>query len=367
MNSLHNSILCFLAFLLLPSSCITENKKSCLPGISEVSVARYAERFSLKRTDTCTILTITDPWQGASGIRHVYYLVRNGDNFRTGSDSSGIIRVPVRNMICMSSTHLAMIAALGEQRTVSAVSGRKYIYDSILRSMADSGLIGETGYDTGLNHELILKSDPDLIMLYGIGSESAGYMNRISGAGIKMMYNADYLETNPLGRAEWIKVFGALYCREELADSIFNAAASAYNEIKSKIRAVNLERPDVLLGLPYRDTWYISPGNSYISTLIYDAGGNYLWGGTSSPVSLPQSFETVYLKALKADFWLNPGAANSRNEISSFDKRLEKLPCFISGNIYNNIARITAFLFRRWWLRWCQTGWPGCGRASRRR
>jgi len=287
------------------------------------------------------MLTIIDPWQGASGIRHIYYLVGNSHKINIDADSSMIIRVPVRNMICMSSTHLAMIAALDERKTISAVSGKKYIYDSILRSMADRGMIGETGYDSGINHELILKSDPDLIMLYGIGSESAGYMNRISGAGIRMMYNADYLETNPLGRAEWIKVFGALYCKDDMADSIFSAAVNAYNDIKSEIQASGLERPDVLLGLPYRDTWYISPGNSYISTLIYDAGGNYLWSDVSSMVSLPQSFETVYLRALKADFWLNPGAAGSKKEISALDIRLENLPCFISGNIYNNNARMT--------------------------
>ena len=106
-------------------------------------------------------------------------------------------------------------------------------------------------------------------------------------------------------------------------------------------RAACNNRPAVLLRLPYRDTWYISPGNSYISTLVHDAGGNYLWSDTNSPVSLPHSFETVFLKALKADFWLNPGAANSKEEIRAFDDRLEKLPCFVSGNIYNNTARVT--------------------------
>lgn len=295
----------------------------------------------MQKTDSCTILTINDPWQGASGIRNVYYLIGDREDEGIDADPSRIIRVPVRNIICMSSTHLAMIAALGRQRTVSAVSGIKYIYDSILREMADSGLIGETGYDSGINHELILKLDPDLIMLYGIGSESAGYMNRISDTGIKMMYNADYLETNPLGRAEWIKVFGALYSLEELADSIFNATVTAYNQIKSEIMEASPAKPTVLLGLPYRDTWYISPGNSYISTLISDAGGNYLWSGTSSQVSLPYSFETVYLRALKADFWLNPGAATSKSEIRALDTRLEMLPCYVSGKIYNNTARTT--------------------------
>ena len=52
-------------------------------------------------------------------------------------------------------------------------------------------------------------------MMYGIGSESAGYVGKIKELGIKVIFNADYLETDPLGKAEWIKLFGALYCKEE--------------------------------------------------------------------------------------------------------------------------------------------------------
>ena len=72
-------------------------------------------------------------------------------------------------------------------------------------------------------------------MIYGVGSESSGYVGKIEELGIKVIYNADYLETDPLGKAEWIKLFGALYCREKMADSIFNAEVEAYNNLKSFI------------------------------------------------------------------------------------------------------------------------------------
>jgi iron complex transport system substrate-binding protein len=330
-------------FALIIGSCSGISKKKDIASqVNENEEVTCAERFSLHKTDSCTILTIIAPWQGAEGISHVYYLVERGKEFDVTADPSRIILVPVRKIICMSSTHLAMISALGEEGTVAGISGTNFIFDQSLRDRADSGLIGEIGYDSGINTELILRISPDLIMMYGIGSESAGYVGKVSELGIKVMYNADYLETDPLGKAEWIKLFGALFCKEEMADSIYNSVEASYSEIKSFISRKIERKPAVLLGLPFRDTWFISPGNSYISRLISDAGGNYLWQDKESSFSMPYSFEAVYMQSLKADFWLNVGTVNVKSEIAAFDPRLEKLPCFISGNIYNNTKRITA-------------------------
>jgi iron complex transport system substrate-binding protein len=160
--------------------------------------------------------------------------------------------------------------------------------------------------------------------------------------GIKVIINGDYLETDPLGRAEWIKLFGALYCKEHLADSIFNSEVNEYIRLKSFISGNIRSRPKVLLGLPFKDTWYISPGNSFISKLINDSGGDYLWKETESSFSMPYGIENVYLKGLTADYWLNIGSAGSKKEISSVDPRLNDLQCFKNDNLFNNNKRITS-------------------------
>jgi iron complex transport system substrate-binding protein len=299
----------------------------------------HAERFTVHKKDSCTIVTIIDPWQGAEKVRQVYYLVERGKNAPQNAEASQIIYVPVRKIICMSSTHLAMVSALGEHRAISGISGTNYIFDDVLRSRADSGQIVEVGYDSEINDEVILKTDPDLIMMYGIGLESAGYVGKISELGVKIMFNADYLETDPLGKAEWIKVFGALFCKENLADSIFQAEVISYNSIKSSIEEGKFSRPSVLLGLPFRDTWFVSPGNSYISTIISDAGGKYLWGEYESSTSMPFSLEAVYMNSLNADYWLNAGNATSLADIAALEPRLTRLPCYTSGRIYNNTKR----------------------------
>lgn len=245
--------------------------------IANKNIVSYAKRFAIHRTDSCTIVRILNPWQGADNVENIYYLVKRGFNISV-PDTSAVIYVPVQKIVCMSTTHLAMIKSLGAEHSIKGVSGSEFIYDSILSRNARNGLIKDVGYESSLNNELILNIRPDLVMIYGIGSESAGYVGKIRELGVKIMFNADYLETNPLGKAEWIKLFAALYCKEAIADSIFKSVTDLYLKYKNEITANACYRPKVMLGLPFRDTWYISPGNSYISTLINDAGENICGG-----------------------------------------------------------------------------------------
>jgi iron complex transport system substrate-binding protein len=329
------------AFSLISCKARHEIKRISGTGISTNKIA-YAERFSLEKGKDITILTIKDPWQGAKNVKQTYYLVKNGTKPPEEAEEDKIIFVPVKKIICMSTTHCAMISALNEKNSIAAVSGTDYFYESYFTEKLKKGELKEIGYDDNINKELVISLSPDLIMIYGVGSESTGYHNKIRELGFKVMFNADYLEVNPLGKAEWIKLFGALYCKEELAENIFSKIEQEYNSLKDSISRNISVKPEVLLGLPWKDIWYISPGNSYISTLIKDAGGHYLWEETQSEISEPHGIENVFLKALKADYWLNIGSAKTRKDISSVDRRLEDLPCFRKGKTFNNNKRTTA-------------------------
>ena len=321
-----------LILIVLTGSCGRTKDNHADPNDSvKGSLVSKAERFSIVETDSCTVVTIINPWQGAEGINQVYYLVKRENDQPLKVDSESIIYVPLRRIICMSTTHLAMIAALGETNAIVGVSGAGYVYNKSISERIEKGFINDVGYEAGMNSELIIKSAPDLVMVYGIGSESAGYVGKIKELGIKVMFDADYLETDPLGKAEWIRLFGALFCKEEIADSIFSSVSNTYEQLKTLISTNTDSRPGVLLGLPFKDTWFISPGNSYISRIIKDAGGTYLWQDTESQVSMPLSLENVYLQALKAEYWLNTGSADSKSEIISFDTRLKDIPCFREG------------------------------------
>lgn len=336
------------SFSLLILSCSGRQEKSPAE-MEKKSNLSGTEKLLIEKKNGYTVITVINPWQGASDVSLRWNLVRRGDPVPMGLDSSTVIFVPVKKIICMSTTHVAMISALDEDSSIAGVSGADFIYSGKLIERINKGLIKDVGYETSLNQELILKISPDVLMMYGIGSESAGYMKRISELGVKVLFNADYLETDPLKKAEWIRLFGALYCKEKMADSIYNYVSNDYYKIRNLVSREITNRPTVLLGLPYKDTWYISPGNSFMSLLISDAGGEYLWSKTQSDISMPYGIENVYLKAVNADYWLNTGNALSLDDISAMDNRLAELKCFREGNVYNNNKRINAHGGNDYW------------------
>lgn len=337
MSHLFRNIAILICFILFACSGNKE-KKHVLTLEKEASSG--TERLLIEKKQGYSSVTVINPWQGATDVKIKWNLVKRGDPVPAGLDSSAVIFVPVRNIICMSTTHVAMISALEEEESITGVSGTDFIYSEILNKKIREGKIKDVGYETSLNRELILKISPDLVMMYGIGSESAGYMSKISELGIKVIFNADYLETDPLKKAEWIRLFGALYCKEHMADSIFRSVSADYENTKNTINQQITTKPKVLLGLPYKDTWFISPGNSFMSRLISDAGGDYLWSNTVSEISMPYGIENVYVKAVNADFWLNTGSVSSLDDITAMDERLSELKCFRDGKVFNNNKRI---------------------------
>ena len=347
------SPLLILLAAVISTSC-NDSGRTGTAGSGSDSDVVYASRFTLERTDTYTKLEVIEPWQGAAGVIQTYFLVKEEHAVDFHPPGNGItIRVPIKSIVCMSATHVAMIAALKQEQTITGISGIKLIYNRAISEAVSKGLITEVGYEESLNREAVLKMRPDLLMAYGVGGESAGYLANLANLGIAVMINAEYLEVDPLGKAEWIKVFGALYCLEERADSLFSVAVEEYESIRRHVSENITSRPKVLLGLPWKDSWYISPGNSYISRLVEDAGGEYLWHDSRSDISMPLSLENVYMRAVEADYWINPGAALSMSEIRVADHRLAGLPVFIKGNVFNNNRVMTGTGANDYWERGC--------------
>ena len=327
---------------LIFSTCAGPNNKSVEKNAETEEIVKVARGLEIIKHKDFTEVLIRNPWQGASNVTMKYILVSDKKYIPENTSPESVIIVPVRKMVCMSTTHVGMISALGEENSIKGISGADFLYSSSLKDRFINGEIAEVGYETNINHEIIIKISPDLLMMYGIAGESASHINKMQELGFKIMLNGDYLETDPLAKAEWIRLFGALYCREEKADSIFNSVAENYNRTKTIVSAKSTERPTVLLGLPFKDTWFISPGNSFVSRLIEDAGGSYIWKNTVSETSMPYGLENVYAQAINADFWINIGTVKRKSEISLVDKRLRDLRCYINGNMYNNNKRVSA-------------------------
>lgn len=240
------------------------------------------------------------------------------------------------------------MAKLNLQNKIVGVSGINFINDSITNKLINKNKIIDVGYEQNLNYELILSLKPDLIIAYSVESKNVNYITKLKELGLHVIFVAEYLEESPLAKAEWIKFFGAVFNEYQKSDSIFNTIDIEYNNIK-KIAQNFKEKPTVLSGLPWKDSWFIAGGRSNLAYLFKDAGATYIWNTDTSTQSFSLNLENVLNNAINADFWLNSGSANSLNDIYLTDSRLNNFKAFKTKNVYNNNAKCNSFGGNDYW------------------
>ncbi len=301
--------------------------------------SRYAERFELLgdtlNNGRSTLLRVRNPWQGAENTVYDYRLVSD----TAATVQEGEIRYPIRSAVCMSSTHVAFLDALGEVSVVRGASG----IDFIANPAVHTGAVKEVGYDTNLDYETIVALRPDVVFIYGVGDEHAA-AEKLRQLGVPVVYIADYLENEPLGRAEWIVPFGLLTGKLNEAILYFNRIEARYRELATRIPASDssaVGRPKVMLNAPYRDVWYLPGDRSYMARLVREAGGDYLGRGTDNDASRPVSAEHAWVLMQEADYWLAPGMAQNLAQLKTDNHRFAGLPVVREGRVFNNNARIT--------------------------
>ena len=344
---------CFFVFfiLIINYGCTHRNqgqKDSVRSNAFKELPIKYAKGFTIRKVNNSFLLSVQNPWQGARNIVYRYLLVPRGEKVPEGIDDVQIIRTPVKKIICMSTTYIAMIDLLGETETIKGISGSSLVNNKQVRKMLKNGTIRDVGYDQGLNFEEIIGLNPDLLMTYGVSGNHISSVHKLENSGVKVVYNAEYLENTPLGKAEWIKFIGAFYGKEEIAASYFDSIADLYNNLKELTSSVK-EKPVVLTGLPWKESWYVPGGKSFMANFIKDAGGNYLWRDDDSRESFPLDLEAVFNKGMQTDVWINTGSAGSLKEIADVDDRLTNLGPFRKMEIYNNNARLNQFGGNDYW------------------
>lgn len=300
----------------------------------------YALGFSIGYEKGYRTLTVRNPWENARNVEIRYFLIDKASEVPEELKGENIIRTPVERIICLSTSHIAFMDVLGELDKITAVSGGEYITHPEIRRGLEEGRIADVGYGTNLNYEEIIRQKPDVVMVYGVDSEITGFLNKFSDLEIPAVLNAEFLESNPLGKAEWIRFAAALFHKEQLADSIFGSIKDRYLNLKS-VSGGRQNKPVVMMGLPYRDAWWVPGGDSYMARLIADAGGTYQGRGNSSRESFVISFEEALTWASGADIWLNVGMVSRKEEILALDSRFNRFGVFNSGKIYNNNHRST--------------------------
>lgn len=300
---------------------------------------RYATGFETKKLGSCILLSVYDPWQQSRNVIYSYVLAPQKELVPDSLSHLPFISIPVTRVIALSTTHLAMIDHLEEASTVVGVSGKRFIYSPLISERIRVGSAQDVGYGQGLDFEAIVGLRPDLLFLYGVEGNVVSTLEKLTELGIPAVFCGEYLEPHPLGKAEWIKFFSIFYGQEKAADSLFHQVDSAYTALVEQV-SDRTNRPGVLTGLPWKDSWYMAGGKSFAAQLIGDAGGDYLWSDNPSTQAVPLDLESVYLRAVDADIWINPGAATSLEEIARLDQRFRALPVLQNAAVFNNNARM---------------------------
>ncbi len=323
-----------LLLLLVISGCKTDKKET--PTAQENSLStykiEYAKGFTIQYFKGYKLVTIPQAWQG-SKERFTYALVEKDTKIPVFGDAVQIINIPIKSIVCTSTSHLPLIEYLGVLDKLVGFPHTKYISSSEISKRIDEGKIKELGTESGLNIEMLMELSPDVVMDFGYGNEYDKYKS-IQKVGIPVIMNADYMEETPLGRAEWIKFAGLFFDKEKEADSIFNVIKNKYNSLK-KLAVNTSPKPTVYSGTMYGDVWYMPGGKNAGAYFVNDAGGNYLWKEDSIKGSLQLGFESVYSHAQQADFWVGMGSFNSLEEIKNTDERYGYFEAYKKENVYN--------------------------------
>ncbi|MBP3382548.1 MAG: ABC transporter substrate-binding protein [Tidjanibacter sp.] len=305
-------------------------------GGEVVYTPHSAEGFKIVATEgESTILRLMPATMGAP-TREVF-IARGGESAPKGFGGVVVGAEPQR-IVCMSSSHVAFIDALGLTERIVGVSGADYITNPHIRKGVAEGKVREIGYDTAINYELIASLRPDVAFIYGTTGDNTTLNGKLTELGVPYIYMNEQHERSPLGKSEWIVAVGeVLGCREE-AEDLFGQIGERYESLRLAMLDVD-SRPKVMFNSPYKDVWFVPADKCYIVALVEDAGGDYVCkGNNDSTSSRPISGESAYVWLSQADVWLNPNSARTMEQLVAENPKFAGVDVVRKGRVYNCTA-----------------------------
>ena len=332
------SIYTFILFsLLFLTSCISNKKTSLEAFNQDIYTPEYAAGFKILGSTNVqsTLIQVFNPWQGAKEVEMSYFISRNGEQAPTGF-TGPTIPAGAKRIVCMSSSYIAMLDALGQVNRIVAVSGIDYVSNPYILAHKDS--IKDMGPE--MNYELLLGLKPDIVLLYGIGDAQTAITDKLKELSIPYIYMGEYLEESPLGKAEWMVVLSELTDSREKGIEIFSEIPKRYLSLKALTESVG-QCPTVMFNMPWNDSWVMPSTKSYMAQLVADAGAEYIYKENSSNSSTPIGLETAYGLIQKADYWINVGSATSLDELKTVNPKFADAKAVRERTVYHNNLRLT--------------------------
>lgn len=283
---------------------------------------KYAKGFDIEYYKDFTKVNIKDPWDTLKTLQ-TYILIDKLSKTPQNLPKGVVVKIPIDSIVVYSSVHASIIETLKCSDKIIGICESQYIESPLLLKALKENKITDLGESTAPNVEKMINIGTKLIVASPFKNASYGAVEKLS---IPILEGADYMESNPLGRTEWLKLYSLFLGKKEMGDSLFNVAEQRYNQLKDLIinNTSNLEHKKVLSEKLYGAQWYVPCADSYLSTMYRDAGADYVFSDISGSGSAPLSFETVLSKAIDADVWLIK--YNSKNDMTYADLKMEYQP-----------------------------------------
>ena len=329
-----NTLVLLLAFVFLACKENTKDTRTVYKDSSELEIS-HASGFSISKSSAgFTTLTVNSPWPNAeSNFTYALIPKKEAANIILNKDNyNAVIFTPVERLVATSTTHIPALESLGVVQKLVGFPDLKYVSSEATRKRIVAGEISELGNNESMNGEIVITLKPDVVIGFGIDNQNKAY-NMLERAGIPVVYNGDWTEETPLGKAEWIKFFAPFFGLEKKADSIFNEIATSYKAAK-EIAAKAQYKPSILSGALYKDVWYLPGGKSWAAQFLKDANTRYLWESSTDTGSLSLSIESVLARGRNADFWISPSQFTSYDQLNEANGHYSRFTAFQEKKVF---------------------------------
>lgn len=323
-------------FLLLQWSCKEEGKGGPVAKPLEGTVRiAHAKGFSINPvSEDLTVMTLHSPWPNAERPLR-YALVtkeKMGGLALEIGDFDAIVPVPVETYVATSTTHIPALESLGVLEGMVGFPGTEYISSKKARALVASGHIADIGQNEALNTEMTMALQPSVVFGFGINASNTVY-HSLATARIPIVFNGDWTEESPLGKAEWIKFFAPFFKKEALAEAIFKQIETDYQEAKA-LAKTSSKRPTVLSGALYKDVWYLPGGESWAAQFLADAQADYIFSDQAQQGSLALGWEHVLLRGKEADYWIGPAQFTSYEAMEKASPHYAQFTAFKNRTVF---------------------------------
>ncbi|WP_217428123.1 ABC transporter substrate-binding protein [Microlunatus speluncae] len=291
----------------------------------------FAKNLKIDYHGSYQVITVQQPVIGGKPESYVFLRCGAPKPELTGAIADApVITTPVRSLFSGSTTHLPSLEALGRLDVLTGVAAKAYISSAAAKERADSGEVIEYAAAGTPDAEAIVAGKPDVVITDGLDSPAFA---TVRDAGIGVLAGAEFLENDPLGRAEWIKFFAALTGTEAKAAEVFGQIRDDYRKTSQLV--ADAEPVDLLLSQPYQGVWSIPGGGSFAGKLIKDAGGRWPWQDDPTTGSINTDLEAVLGKSAKAPIWINTANWRTLKEATTDEPRLAEFAAYKSGQVWS--------------------------------